>query len=99
MMEKWKLGMDNLLVFVSFSSPYGITTFSLKLGSGYVVLFTAIVTTFALDTMSDFNEGTATKILRILVEQSTTNQTIDLPPPKPTSSILEGKRQLPGQAA
>ena len=38
--------------------------------------------------MSDLDEDTGTKLLRILAEQSIVNQAIDLPPPKPTSSIL-----------
>jgi len=38
--------------------------------------------------MSDLDEGTATKLLRILTEQSITNRTIEIPPPNPPSSIL-----------
>ena len=38
--------------------------------------------------MSDLDEDTGTKLLRILVEQSTANQVIDLPPSNPPPSIL-----------
>ena len=38
--------------------------------------------------MSDLDEDTGTKLLRILVEQSTANQTVDPPPLEPTSSAL-----------
>ena len=53
-------------------------------------LFTAIVTAFVLDVMSDLDENTATTLLRILVEQSTTNSTstTKMPPPGPSSSTL-----------
>ena len=51
-------------------------------------LFTAIVTAFVLDAMSDLDENTTTQLLRILVEQSTTNSTVEMPPSKPPSSIL-----------
>jgi hypothetical protein len=51
-------------------------------------LFTAIVTAFVLDAMSDLDEDTATKLLRLLVEQSITNSTIAIPPPNPPPSIL-----------
>ena len=51
-------------------------------------LFTAIVTAFVLDAMSDLDEDTATKLLRLLVEQSATNSVIEMPPSDPPSSIL-----------
>jgi len=51
-------------------------------------LFTAIVTSFTLDAMSDLEEDTSTKLLRILVEQSTTGQDVDIPQPNPPSSIV-----------
>jgi len=51
-------------------------------------LFTAIVTAFILDVMSDLDEDTATSLLRILVEQSTANSTIEIPSPSPPSSTL-----------
>ena len=38
--------------------------------------------------MSDLDEDTGTKLLRILVEQSIANRTVDLPPLEPTSSAL-----------
>ena len=38
--------------------------------------------------MSGLSEDTGTKLLRILVEQSVGNQTVDLPPPEPTSTAL-----------
>lgn len=51
-------------------------------------MFTAIVTAFVLDAMSDLDEDTATTLLRVLVEQSAENSTIKVPPPDPPSSIL-----------
>lgn len=52
-------------------------------------LFTAIVTAFVLDAMSDLDENTSTKLLRILVEQAAAkNSTIETPPSSPPSSIL-----------
>ena len=51
-------------------------------------LFTAIVTAFVLDAMSDLDEDTSTKLLRLLVEQSITDSTIEIPPPNPPPSIL-----------
>ena len=53
-------------------------------------LFTAIVTAFVLDVMSDLDENTATTLLRILVEQSTANSTstTKMPSPDPSSSTL-----------
>ena len=51
-------------------------------------LFITIVTAFVLDAMSDLYENTETKLLRILVEQSVTNSTIEIPSSKPPSSIL-----------
>jgi len=38
--------------------------------------------------MSDLDEDTGTKLLRILVEQSTVGQAINLPPPSPPPSIV-----------
>ena len=60
----------------------------LVLTSMQAALFTAIVTAFVLDAMSDLDEDTATKLLRLLVEQSITNSTITIPPPNPPPSIL-----------
>jgi len=51
-------------------------------------LFTAIVTAFVLDAMSDLDEDTATKLLRLLVEQSVANSTVEVPPSNPPSSIV-----------
>jgi len=51
-------------------------------------LFTAIVTSFVIDAMSDLEEDTSTKLLRILVEQSTAGQDVDIPQPNPPSSIV-----------
>ena len=53
-------------------------------------LFTAIVTSFVLDTMSDLDEDTATELLRLIAEQSAgnSNSTIEMPPSNPPSSIL-----------
>ena len=51
-------------------------------------LFTAIITAFILDAMSDLQEDTSTQLLRILVEQSTIGQAIDIPPSRPPSSIV-----------
>ena len=53
-------------------------------------LFTAIVTAFVLDAMSELNEDTSTQLLRILVQQSATatNSTTEMPPSNPPSSIL-----------
>ena len=44
-------------------------------------LFTAIVTSFTLDALSDLNEDTSTKLLRILAEQATAGQGIAIPGP------------------
>ena len=51
-------------------------------------LFTAIVTAFVLDAMSDLDEDNATKLLRVLVEQSITNSSVEIPSPDPPSSAL-----------
>ena len=51
-------------------------------------MFTAIVTAFALDAMSALDEDTSTKLLRILVEQSTAGLDVDIPPPNVPPSIL-----------
>ena len=51
-------------------------------------LFTAIVTAFVLDAMSDLGEDTSTQLLRLLVEQSTTNSTVKMPPSGPQPSTL-----------
>jgi len=51
-------------------------------------LFTAIVTAFALDAMSGLDEDPSTQLLRILVEQSTAGQGVDIPQPRPPSSIV-----------
>ena len=44
-------------------------------------LFTAIVTSFTLDALSDLNEDTSTKLLRIIAEQATADQGIAIPGP------------------
>jgi hypothetical protein len=49
-------------------------------------LFTAIVTSFALDALSNFTEDTSTQLLRILAEQATAGQAVDIPQPGPSSS-------------
>ena len=85
MMEKWKTNMNNLLIFVGFTLPEAVF---LVLTSIKVALFTTIVTAFILDVMSDLDEDTATTLLCILVEQSTANSTIEIPPPNPPSSTL-----------
>ena len=78
MMDRWKTNMNNLLIFVS--SPSSEVSLSI-LTLVKAALFTAIVTSFALDAMSDLEEDTSTKLLRILVEQSTAGQNIDIPQP------------------
>ena len=50
-------------------------------------LFTAIVTAFVLDAMSYLDENTATKLLRVIAEQSA-NSTIEMPSSNPPPSIL-----------
>ena len=60
-----------------------LTSISIK-----AALFTAIVTAFVLDAMSDIDENTETKLLRLLVEQSVTNAATRAPPSDPPSSIL-----------
>ena len=85
MMEKWKTNMNNLLIFVGSTLLEAVL---LVLTSIKAALFTAIVTAFILDVMSDLDEDTATTLLRILVEQSTTNSTIEMPSPNPPSSTL-----------
>jgi len=60
----------------------------LSLTSMKAALFTAIVTAFVLDTMSDIDEDTATKLLRLLVEQSVTDAATRAPPLNPPSSTL-----------
>jgi len=50
-------------------------------------LFTAIVTSFALDSMADLEEGPTTQILRIVVAQYSI-MSEDLPPSDPPSSIV-----------
>ena len=44
-------------------------------------LFTAVVTSFTLDALSDLSEDTSTKLLRIIAEQSTAGQGIAIPGP------------------
>ena len=51
-------------------------------------LFTAIVTSFVLDVLSDIDEDNATKLFRLPVEQSVTNSTTRVSPSDPSSSIL-----------
>ena len=51
-------------------------------------LFTAIVTAFAIDVISDLDEDTSTKLLRIIAEQSTAGLGIDIPQPNPPKSIM-----------
>jgi len=84
-MEKWKANMNNLLIFVG--APHTPKAL-LVLTSIKAALFTGIVTAFVLDAMSDFGEDAGTALLRILVEQSITNSTTEMPPPNPSSSIL-----------
>ena len=85
-MEKWKANMNNLLIFVGL--PYQIRHFFSILTFVKAALFTAIVTSFSLDAMSDLEEDTSTKLLRILVEQATVGQDIDIPQPNVPSSIV-----------
>jgi hypothetical protein len=52
-------------------------------------LFTAIVTSFVLDAMSDLDEDDTAKLLRVIIKQNMiTNPTIEIPPPNPPPSIL-----------
>ena len=51
-------------------------------------LFTSVVTSFTLDAMSDLDEDTSTKLLRIIAEQSTVGLGIDIPQPNPPKSIV-----------
>ena len=76
--------MSNLLVFVR--SPHRKHIFILTLAKA--ALFTAIVTAFALDAMSSLQGDTSTQLLRILIEQSTTGQAVDIPQSRPSSSIV-----------
>ena len=71
--------------FRGFSLP---ETAFLILTSVKAGLFTAIVTAFALDAMSNLDEDTSTQLLRILVEQATAGQAIDIPQPRPPSSAV-----------
>ena len=48
-------------------------------------MFTAIVTTFTLDVLSDLTEDTSTQLLRILVEQATEGLAVNIPQPGPPS--------------
>ena len=84
MMEKWKANMNNLLIFVGLLPKAAF----LVLTSVKAALFTGIVTAFVLDAMSDLDEDTATALLRVLVEQSITNSTIEIPSSNPPSSTL-----------
>ncbi|KAF9645823.1 hypothetical protein BDM02DRAFT_3063173, partial [Thelephora ganbajun] len=51
----------------------------------FAALFTAIVTAFTIDAMSVLDENASTKLLRILVEQSTGGR---IPQPDPPPSIM-----------
>ena len=51
-------------------------------------LFTAIVTTFALDAMSHIQEDTSTQLLRVLVQQSITDPAVDIPQSSLQSSSI-----------
>jgi hypothetical protein len=52
-------------------------------------LFTAIVTSFVLDAMSDLDEDNTAKLLRVVIKQNMiTNPAIEIPPPNPPPSII-----------
>ena len=73
--------------FRGFALPWAVF---LVLTFTKAALFTAIVIAFVLDAMSDLDEDTATKLLRLSVQQSAknSNSTIEMPPSNPPSSIL-----------
>ena len=50
--------------------------------------FTAIITPFLPEALSDLEEDTSTQLLRILVEQSTAGQAVNIPPPSSPQSIV-----------
>jgi len=89
-MKKWKTNMNNLLIYVCLPQQEQYFRCKPVLTSAKAALFTAIVTAFVLDAMSELDEDTATKLLRLSVEQSAknSNSTIEMPPSDPPSSIL-----------